>query len=121
MSESGNQAPNMDKNALYCEEMFTDRKIGAIKRMTPVTADGEPDSARPVIYTGETQIMLGDNPLPIHFEIEADSLGEAADKFSGEAQKAAEETIQRIQEMRRDQASSIVVPGQEGGGGKIQI
>lgn len=117
MSESTEQAAKMDPASLYREDVFTDRRIGAIKRLTPVTPEGEPDDSRDIIYSGETQIMLGDQPLPINFELEAASLGEAAEKFADAAQKSAEETLQRLQEMRRDMASSIVVPGQEGMGG----
>src|SRR5690606_18613108 len=101
---------------------------GTIKRLTPVTPEGEPDSSRATIYSGETQIMLGNNPLPIHFDINAESLGEAADKFADEAHKAAENTIKRLKEMQREMASKIVVPGQGSmpsggipGGGNIQL
>ena len=131
MQENSEKDISMDTNGLYREESFTDRKVGVIKRMTPVDGEGATDSSRPVIYQGETQIMLGNNPLPINFEIDAGSLGEAAEKFAGEARKAAEDTIKRLEEMRRDMQNQIVVPGQGGGmgggmgggapGGGIQI
>lgn len=132
MPESNEQQIQMDPSTLYREETFTDQRVGVIKLMTPVNAQGQTDSSRNVIYRGETQIMLGNNPLPITFEIEADSLGQAAEKFSACAQVAAEDTIKRLEEMRRDMQSQIVVPGQGGGGmprgmggmpggGKIQI
>ena len=61
------------------------------------------------------------------FEIEGESLAEAAANF-GEAAKAAfEKTMEELKEMQRQQASSIVVPGAGGsptggmGGGGIQI
>ena len=33
----------MDPSSLYREEMFTDRKMGAIRVLTPVKSDGAPD------------------------------------------------------------------------------
>jgi hypothetical protein len=117
MQETSEKNISMDTSGLYREESFTDRRVGVIKRMTPVTGEGQDDSTRAVIYQGETQIMLGNNPLPINFEIEASSLGEAAEKFADEARKAAEDTIKRLEEMRREMQNQIVVPGQGGGMG----
>ena len=39
--------PSMDPKALYLEEVFTDRRIGTIRRLTPVKPDATPDVARP--------------------------------------------------------------------------
>jgi hypothetical protein len=113
----------VDPKELYLEEIFTDRRIGTIRRMTPVTKDGKPDAARAVLYTGETQIMTPAGTLPIAFEIGAASLEEAAEKFGPLAQEAIERTVRELQELRRQAASSIVVPQGPlpGGGGKIQM
>src|SRR5437764_12292999 len=35
----------VDPNALYLEEVFTDRRVGTIRRMTPVNKDGVRDQA----------------------------------------------------------------------------
>ena len=45
---------SMDPAALYLEEVFSDRRVGTIRRMTPVKTDGTRDMARPV--TGKEQI-----------------------------------------------------------------
>ncbi|TVS16532.1 MAG: hypothetical protein EA417_10055 [Gammaproteobacteria bacterium] len=107
----------MQVDDLYREEQFTDRRVGSIQRLTPVTADGSDDPDRPVLYVGQASLMTPAGALPINFEIEANSLGDAAAKFGGEAQKAVAEAIEQLQEMRREAASGIVVPGQGGGGG----
>jgi len=112
--------PKMDAAALYREEIFTDRKVGTIRTLVPVKSDGSPDSARTTVYAGETQIMTNAGPLPINFEIDAASLGEAAQKFADAAKEAIERTVRELQELRRQAASSIVVPGAMPGG-KIQI
>ena len=118
----------VDSKALYLEEVFTDRRVGTIRRLTPVKGDGERDTARAVLYIGETQVLTPAGALPIGFEIGAGSLEEAADKFGQLAKEAIERTVKELQELRRQAASSIVFPqggmppaGGMGGGGKIQM
>ena len=62
----------MDAASLYREEIVTDRKVGTIRMMVPITADGAPDPRRPTVYTGEAQIMTNMGALPVSFDIEAD-------------------------------------------------
>jgi hypothetical protein len=118
----------VDPSALYLEEIFTDRRVGTIRRLTPVKKDGQRDAARAVLYIGETQVLTPAGALPIGFEIGAGSLEEAADKFGQLAKEAIERTVKELQELRRQAASSIVIPqggippiGGAPGGGKIQI
>ncbi len=118
MAEENHEAEfNMDPAALCKEEVFTDRRVGTITRMTPITGDGERDESRPVEYIGQTQIMTRAGALPISFQIEADTLGEAAQKFGEGAEQAVEDTMRRIQEMQREAATSIVTPETGGFGG----
>jgi hypothetical protein len=132
MVDERNQDPQMDAAALFREEMFTDRKVGAIRRLTPVTGDGVPDTTRPVVYIGQAEIMTNMGPVPLSFEIEGKTLDQAVAGFAAAAAVAIERTVQQIQEMRRQAASQLVVPqggmpnlgpGGPGGrgGGKIQI
>ena len=111
----------MDANALFREEVFTDGKVGTIRCMTPVTAAGQPDGDRSVIYSGQTQLMTPAGALPLNFEIDADSLAAAVEKFAEHAAVALEETMEELKEMRRQQSSSIVVPGQPGPSSPIQM
>ena len=125
-NEAGGSELKVDPAALYLEEVFTDRRVGTIRRLTPVGKDGQRDAARAVLYVGETQVLTPAGALPIGFEIGAGSLEEAAEKFGQLAREAIERTVRELQELRRQQASSIVVPqgpvpGMGGGGGKIQI
>jgi hypothetical protein len=119
-----NQAgsPQFDAADLYMEESFTDRKIGTIRRMVPVTAEGAPDASRKAIYLGQAQIMTPGGALPLSFELDVETLAEACEAFGAAAQRSVEETTAKLEEMRREQASAIYVPGQEEtGGGKIQF
>ena len=115
----------IDPNGLYLEEIFTDRRVGTIRRLTPVKKDGTRDTAKAVLYIGETQVLTPAGALPIGFEIGAGSLEEAAEKFGGLAKEAIERTVRELQDLRRQAASSIVVPQGPlpgmGGSGKIQI
>lgn len=118
----------VDAKALYMEEIFTDRRIGTIRRLTPVNEEGQRDTARAVLYMGETQVLTPAGALPIGFEIGAGSLGEAAEKFGPLAKEAIERTVKELQELRRQAASQIVIPqgglpptGGMGPGGKIQM
>ena len=133
MAQRAETEAKMDPTSLYREEIITDRKVGTLRVMTPISGDGETDLSRPILYIGEAQIMTGAGPLPINFEIEATSLADAVDKFGDTAKEAIERTVRELQELRRQQASSIVVPqggmgglgpgglGGGGGGGKIQL
>jgi len=121
--------PEMNAADLWLEEVYTDRRVGTIRKMTPVDGTGKPDAARKVTWVGETQVMSTVGALPINFQIEADTLEDAAKKFGPEAKAAIERTMRELQEMRRQQASSIVIPqgglppmgGGGAGGGKIQL
>jgi hypothetical protein len=134
MVEDRTREPSMDAAALYLEETFTDRKVGVLRRMTPVKSDGSPDATRPVLYIGQAEVMTNMGPLPINFDIEARTLDEAVAQFGGAATVAIERTAQQIQDLRRQSASQLVVPqggmgsmpgigpgGPAPGRGKIQI
>lgn len=120
-----NQSPSedarMDTANLYREEVITDRKVGAIRVLTPVTADGNEDSARERIYIGQASVYTPAGALPLNFELDAKTLAEAVEKFPDAANRAVEDTMKQLQEMRREAASSLYVPGQgqgPGGGGQ---
>ena len=125
--------PRMDHQSLYREEIITDRKVGTIRVLTPIKSDGSDDKSRPVSYVGEASLMTSVGTLPINFEIEAQTLEEAVQEFADAAKEAVERTMKDLQELRRQAASSIVVPqGGMGGlggmgpgglppGGKIQM
>jgi len=128
--EDRNGDPKMDAASLYREEVISDRKVGTIRMLTPIKKDGSDDASRAVIYIGEAQLMTSVGALPINFELEAQTLEEAVVKFTEGAKEAVERTMKDLQELRRQQASSIVVPqggmgglpgGGLGPGGKIQM
>jgi len=119
----------LDLKALYREDVFTDRRAGSIRRLTPVTADGSVDPARPVLFSGQTQLLTPAGVLPLGFEIDAGTLEEALKKFPDGVRVALEQAIDEARELRREAASRIVVPevggvpgaGPASGGGKIKF
>jgi hypothetical protein len=105
----------MDSTQIYHEETFTDRRVGTIRRLTPVTADGSIDAARPVIFVGQAQVMTPMGAVPISFELDASTLDAAIEKFGVAAEQAVQQTMRELQEIRREQASSLVIPDAAGG------
>ena len=101
---------SMDSTQIYREETFTDRKVGTIRRLTPVVADGSADPARAVLFVGQAQVMTPMGAVPISFELEASTLDAAIAKFGDAAELAVQQTVRELQEMRREQASSLVIP-----------
>ena len=107
----------LDATQLYREEMFTDRKAGTLRRLVPVKSDGSEDSSRPVLYSGQTQLLTPAGVLPLAFELDAASIDEACAKFPDAVKVAIEQAIEEAREMRREAASRIVVPEAGGMGG----
>ena len=126
MSEE-NQLPEIrfDAEGMYQEEVFTDRAAGTIRRMRPVLSSGEADASRPVLFSGQTQLLTPGGVLPLGFEIQAASLEEAIAKFPAAVQEALNQAIEEAREMRRDAQSRIVVPEAGGvgmpGSGRIKL
>lgn len=110
MAEAANIEIEVDPNDLFKEEVFTDRRAGTIRRLTPVTGNGDVDESRPVSYVGQAQILTPMGSVPLAFEIDATSLDDAARKFADAAKTAIAETQREIEDLRREAASSIVVP-----------
>src|SRR5262245_5341917 len=119
----------MSADALYREDIFTDQRIGTVRRLTPVKSDGSDDSSRSLVFIGQATVMTPMGSLPLSFELPAKTLTEAVAQFGPAAQHAIEDAARELQELRRQAASSIVIPdagtaaGLKGMGGKggIQI
>jgi len=116
MAQVESKDMQMQADQLYKEEVITDRRVGSIRRLTPIKTDGSDDSDRPVLYVGQAQLMTPMGSIPLSFDLEAESLADAIAKFADAAEEAVERTAKELEEMRRDAASSIYVPGSGGGG-----
>ena len=120
--------PTIDANSLYREEIYTDRAVGLLRVMHPVSKEGTPDPSRPTIFTGEAQLMTNVGPLPISFDVPGATLAEAVGNYADAAKEGVAHAMHEIAEMRRQASSSLVIPqggalppGGPYGGGKIQL
>jgi hypothetical protein len=135
--QDGMPEPKMDATELYREEIVTDRRVGTIRVLHPIKSDGSVDAQRGMVFVGEAQIYTNMGALPLSFEIEADNLSAAVSGYPDAAKEAVERAVRELEDMRRQAASSIVIPrggvpgggvpggglggGGLGGGGKIQL
>ncbi|MBN2702360.1 MAG: hypothetical protein JXR29_13020 [Methylothermaceae bacterium] len=100
----------MNPDSLYREEIYTDLHTGSIKRLIPVAGDGSIDASRQEIFVGQATVMTPMGSLPLSFEIEANSLREAVEKYGPAAEKGLQETMEELRRLQQEQASSLVVP-----------
>lgn len=111
--------PTLNVADLYREDTYTDRRIGTIRMLTPVLPNGERDPAREVEFSGQISVMTPMGALPVGFELPGPTLAEATAAFTAEAKAGIERTMEEIAQMRREAASSLVIPGQGGGMGGL--
>ena len=100
-----------DASNLYREERITDLKAGVLRQLVPIKDDGSVDESRPVLLSGQTQVMSQAGPLPLDFALEATTISDAIKEFPGAVKKALEKLAEEMREYERQQASRIVVPG----------
>jgi hypothetical protein len=86
----------VDRNNLYREESFTDIKVAAIRKLTPVKPDLSPDDSRRPLYMGQTQLMTPSGPVMLQSLLEAITLDEAIEKFPIAMQKEVEKVMAEI-------------------------
>ena len=108
---------NVDRNNLYREDSITDIKVASIRRMIPVTADGEDDPSRSPIYFGHTQIMTPQGPIPLQSRLMANNLTEAMDAFPAAMEQEMNKMVEQFRQMQEAEQnkqkddSRIIVPG----------
>lgn len=106
---------SVDENNLYREDLVTDLKVATIRRMTPIKVDGTVDEGRPVLFVGQTQVLTQAGPIPVDAPIKASSLEEAIQGFPAAVKQAIDQMVAQFEELRRREASRIVVPNTAGG------
>lgn len=115
MAEEAGKDIQMDATNLYREETYTDLKTGSLRKMVPVTVDGEGDLTREAIYTAVAQVMTPGGVLPLSGEIRgAKNMAEAMAGFPAAIKQAIADLREEMETMQRERASQIVVPGRNG-------
>ncbi|MDR1535157.1 MAG: cytoplasmic protein [Planctomycetota bacterium] len=107
----------VDVNNLYRQETYTDLGLGSIQSLRPITAEGDPDPSRKVIFMGSAQIMTPHGPIPVQCEIDADNLRAACAAFPGAIKGAVNELLQEVRQIERERQGGIVIPR----GGKLEL
>jgi hypothetical protein len=103
----------IDRSNLYREESFTDLKVGTIKCLNPVRADGSVDKTRKKIFVGNTNVMTPQGPNPIQGMIQAKELQQAIKKFPEAMEAAMDRLIEearKYQEQQQAEDSQIQKP-----------
>jgi hypothetical protein len=95
---------NVDRNNLYREDSVTDIKVAAIRRLTPIKADGSDDDSRVPIFMGQTQLMSPSGPLLLQSLLEAKTLEEAMDKFPDAMQKEVDKAMAQAEKNHKGKA-----------------
>ncbi|MDD2239389.1 MAG: hypothetical protein PHO14_10785 [Kiritimatiellae bacterium] len=112
MADEAGKDIQMDATHVYREETYTDLKTGSLRKMVPVTAEGELDPTRDPIYTAVAQVMTPGGVLPLSSEIPgAKTMAEAMAGFPAAIKKALADLRTEMETMQRERASQIVVPG----------
>jgi len=106
----------VDQQNLYREEIFTDRKVATIRRLTPVKQDGSVDKGRNPLFVGQTSLMTPAGSLPVQAELQAQNLQQAMERFPAAIAAAVDQMMAQLQELRRREATRIVTPQEAGGG-----
>ena len=63
-----------DLDNLFREETFTDGRAASVRRLTPVTPDGDVDPSRDAQFIGDTTLMTQMGPIPVQFILEVTDL-----------------------------------------------
>ena len=111
----------IDRSNLYREESFTDLKVGTIKLLNPVKADGSDDKTRKKIFVGNTNVMTPQGPIPIQGMVQAKELQQAVKKFPEAMEAAMDRLIEEAKKYQEQQQaedsqiqkpdSRIIIPG----------
>ena len=112
MADEQNQPTELkiDRSNLFKEETYTDLKVGIVKCMTPVKADGTVDKTRKSVFVGQTSLMTHNGPLPIQAVIQAKELQQAIKKFPETMQASMERLAEEARKYQEQENANIEKP-----------
>src|SRR2546425_7497183 len=102
--------PKMDATNLYREEIITDRRVGTIRLLTPISPSGAVDSKRKVLYVGETQVLTAGGSPSLPFVPCTGPPSQAIAKISACGHRPVGGTIPEITKPRRQARSAAATP-----------
>jgi len=99
----------IDEQKLYIIETYGDGVAGQLQVKIPVNFDGHRVLSRPVEYIGYTQVHTTAGQINVHFQIAAESLREAFEKWGPLAQDACTKIVEDMRS--RALRNAILAPG----------
>jgi len=100
----------VDQANLYREELFTDLKVASVRRLTPVRANGAVDETRSPVFVGQSSVLTQAGPIPVDVPLDAKTLEEAWQLFPEALNRAIEQLVAEVDELRRRQSTGLIVP-----------
>lgn len=100
----------VDQTNLYREELFTDLKVATVRRLTPVRPDGSVDESRSPVFVGQSSVLTQAGPIPVDVPLDAKTLQEAWQLFPAALNRAIEDLVAEVDELRRRQTTGLIVP-----------
>jgi hypothetical protein len=88
----------VNRNNLYREESFTDVRVAAIRRLTPVNPDGSEDDSRDPIFMGQSQLITPSGPIMLQSLLDAKTFEESMEKFPAAMQKEMNRVVAEVKE-----------------------
>jgi hypothetical protein len=88
----------VNRNNLYREESFTDVRVAAIRRLTPVNPDGSEDDSRDPIFMGQSQLMTPSGPIMLQSLLDAKTFKESMEKFPAAMHKEMSRVVPEVKE-----------------------
>lgn len=101
-----------DENNMFREEVYTDLKVGTVRSLTPVNADGSEDHSRTAMFVGTFHIMTPAGTLPVEDRLPANNLKEAIAVYPETMAVAAQKLFAELEKLEKEKDSRIIVPNQ---------
>jgi hypothetical protein len=95
----------VERNNFYREESFTDIKVAAIRRLTPIKPDGSDDESRDSIFMAQTQLMSPSGPVLLQSILDAGNLEQAMERFPKAMQKEMDRAM--AEEKKKEEGSVV--------------
>lgn len=109
-TRKGGAEIQVDQANLYREEVFTDLKVATVRRLTPVRTDGSHDESRPTVFVGQSSVLTQAGPIPVDVPLDAQTLEEVWQLFPAALNRAIEQLVAEVDELRRRQSTGIIMP-----------
>ena len=106
----------MDPNGLFREENFTDQKLGTIRKLVPIKADGSDDPDREDHFFGAAQVMTPMGALPLNFHSMAIPLAKRPVILPARRRSPLKRPVENWKKCAVNRRHRLLFPARGGGG-----